>query len=70
MFEIQSSNIKRAISGSEFEINLKNELKGKAIARECKKWIESKVEFKSNISNRFIQPQLILDNSGDRYAYQ
>jgi SNF2 family DNA or RNA helicase len=70
MFEIQTNNIKKAISGSEFEINLKNELKWRAIAKECKKWIESKVEFKSNISNRFIQPQFILDNWDEKYTYQ
>lgn len=70
IFEIHANNIKKAISGSEFEINLKNELKWRAIAKECKKWIEVKVEFKSNISNRFIQPQFILDNNEEKYAYQ
>ena len=33
-FYINSSYRQKSISGTEFEINLKNELKGKAIARE------------------------------------
>ena len=36
-FQINSNHRKKAVSGSNFEINLKNELKGKAIAKECKK---------------------------------
>lgn len=69
MFEINSNYRKKAISGSDFELNLKNELKGKAIARECKKWIEDKVKFKTNTSNRYIQPQLIINNSEDNILY-
>ena len=42
MFEILANNRKKAVGGSDFEINLKNELKGKSIAIECKKWIEKK----------------------------
>lgn len=61
-FEINSNLRKKAISGSDFEINLKNELKGRVIAKECKKWIEDKVVFKSNLGNKFIQPHLITKN--------
>ena len=43
LFEIHANSRKKAISGSDFEINLKNELKGRAIAKECKKWIDKKV---------------------------
>lgn len=39
-FHLNSNTRQKSIGGSEFEINLKNELKGKAIAKECKKWIE------------------------------
>ncbi|MDX9978121.1 MAG: hypothetical protein RBS16_08860, partial [Candidatus Cloacimonadales bacterium] len=42
-FQINTALRQQAISGSDFEINLKNELKGRAIARECRKWIEQKV---------------------------
>ena len=68
-FEINANNRKKAISGSDFEINLKNELKGRAIAKECKKWIEKKVTIKTNTSNRYIQPQLIVDNEHDKILY-
>jgi len=68
-FYINSNNRKRAIGGSSFEINLKNELKGKAIAKECKKWIEQKVEFKSNSGNKYIQPHLNLDDNKKQFVY-
>jgi SNF2 family DNA or RNA helicase len=68
-FEINSNNRKKAISGSDFEIDLKNELKGKAIAQECKKWIEQKVSFKTNVGNQYIQPHLNLDNTENSYIY-
>ena len=68
-FEINANFRKKAISGSDFEINLKNELKGKAIAKECKKWIEKKVTFKTNTSNRVVQPQFIVDNEEEKITY-
>ncbi|MBP7806695.1 DEAD/DEAH box helicase family protein, partial [Candidatus Gracilibacteria bacterium] len=69
MFEINANNRKKAISGSDFEINLKNELKGRAIAKECKQWIEKKVQFKTNTSSRYIQPQLMVDNNDEKFIY-
>lgn len=68
-FEINANNRKKAISGTEFEINLKNEMKGRAIARECRAWIEQKVRIKTNTSNRYIQPQVLVDNNSDKVAY-
>ncbi|MDD3264130.1 MAG: helicase-related protein [Candidatus Nanoarchaeia archaeon] len=57
-FEIDLSNREKSINGTEFEVRLKNELNGKAIAKECASWIEKKVKFKSNINrnpiNKFI----------------
>jgi hypothetical protein len=37
----------RTLAGSKFEIRLRNSLSKKAIAKECKKWIEKKGKFKS-----------------------
>lgn len=68
-FQINANNRKRAISGTEFEINLKNELKGRAIARECKQWIESKVKIKTNTSNRYIQPQILIEDDRQKNTY-
>ncbi|MFA5361785.1 MAG: helicase-related protein [Candidatus Omnitrophota bacterium] len=68
-FQIKADFRQKAISGSEFEIHLKNELKGKAIARECKKWIEEKASFKANIANKYIQPHITLENGENKYVY-
>ncbi|RLA73257.1 MAG: ATP-dependent helicase, partial [Epsilonproteobacteria bacterium] len=62
-FEITSSNRKKAISGSDFEINLKNKLRGRTIAKECKAWIESKVKFKTNKNVNTVQPMTIIDDT-------
>jgi hypothetical protein len=69
LFEILANNRRRATVGSDFEINLKNELKGRAIAQECKKWIENKAQFKTNTAKGFIQPQFIVKNNNDNYVY-
>lgn len=69
LFEIHSNNLKKAIGGSELEISLKNELKGREIARECRKWIDEKVQFKTNTTNRYIQPQVIVRNQNHNYVY-
>lgn len=69
LFEIHSSQRKKAISGSNFEINLKNELKGRAIAKECKNWIEQKVRFKSNSGNGSIQPQVSVSDGDNATTY-
>ncbi|MBP7652165.1 DEAD/DEAH box helicase family protein [Candidatus Dependentiae bacterium] len=68
-FQINADFRQKAINGSDFEINLKNELKGKAIAKECKKWIEQKVTFKTNLGNKYIQPHITLDNTDNRFVY-
>ena len=68
-FQINAILREKAISGTQFEINLKNELKGKAIARECKKWIEQKVEFRTNLGNKYIQSHINLETNGNRYVY-
>lgn len=70
LFEIKSDNIKKAISWTDFEINLKNKMKGRKIAKECKKWIDWKVKFKSNISWDYIQEQFIVDNNDQKIIYQ
>jgi len=68
-FQILINQRQKAIGGSNFEINLKNELKGKAIARECRKWIEEKVKFKTNFGNKYIQPHITLDTKERKFVY-
>ena len=43
--EFELSNREKSINGSEFEVRLKNELNGKAIAKECAKWVQEKAQF-------------------------
>ncbi len=50
-FYIPRSTREKSLYGTEFEVKLRNELTQKAIAKECAKWIEKKVRFKSNITN-------------------
>ncbi len=68
-FGLDTKIAQKSIGGTEFEINLKNELKGKTIARECRNWIEKKVKFKTNTSHRFIQEQVIVDDGKTPILY-
>ena len=45
LFEIYSRNREKSLSGSPFEVKLKNELNGKSIAQECGEWIKRKALF-------------------------
>lgn len=63
-FYIPRLNRERSLYGTEFEIKLRNELTQKAIAKECADWIRSKVVFKSNISDKLIQGQMVVDDTG------
>ena len=49
-FFIPKSDAEKSLSGSDFEIKLKNELTLKAIARECGEWLKRKAKFKTNIT--------------------
>lgn len=59
----------RAVAGTEFEINLKNELKGRAVAKETQRWIEQKARFKTNTSQRYVQPQTIIEYPVNAFFY-
>ena len=50
-FHIPKTDRERSLYGSEFEVQLKNELTQKAVAKECADWIRDKVTFKSNTSS-------------------
>jgi hypothetical protein len=57
------------ISGNEFEIKLRNELKQSHIARECAEWLKEKVEIKSLKQPNPAQPRLIyIENSDDNVS--
>ena len=50
-FHIPKAEREKSFYGSEFEIQLKNKLTQKAIAKECADWIQRKSTFKSNITD-------------------
>ena len=47
-FHIPKSNTERSFYGTEFEVQLKNKLTQRAIARECADWMRRKAKFRSN----------------------
>ncbi|SJN14053.1 DEAD/DEAH box helicase-like protein [Halomonas citrativorans] len=47
-FQIPRLDRERSLYGSEFEIQLRNKLTQRAVARECADWIRRKARFKSN----------------------
>lgn len=63
-FYIPRLSRERSLYGTEFEIKLRNELTQKAIAKECAEWIKQKATFKSNVSDKTIQGQLVVDDIG------
>ena len=63
-FYIPRLNRERSLYGTEFELKLRNELTQKAIAKECAEWIREKVKFKSNISGKDMQGNMVIDDIG------
>ncbi|MES1972856.1 MAG: helicase-related protein [Pseudomonadota bacterium] len=57
------------LTGSEFEIQLRNQLTQRAVARECADWIRKKAHFKSNASSSPMQQFLSADGAAGAVAY-
>ena len=59
----------KAITGNQFEIKLRNEMKQSQIAKECADWIKNKVEVRSLKKSNPAQPRMIyIDNGGEKNA--
>jgi SNF2 family DNA or RNA helicase len=62
-------NPEKKISGNEFEIKLRNEMKQAAIAKECAQWLEKKAEIKSLRQANPAQPRLVyIENPEDNVS--
>ncbi|WP_235938195.1 helicase-related protein [Chitinophaga solisilvae] len=68
-FFIPKSNRETSLYGSEFEIQLRNKLTQRAIARECACWIRDKATFRSNKTRAQMQQFVCLTKGADRISY-
>ena len=59
----------RTVAGGEFEIKLRNSLSQKAIAKECREWIEKKCTFKTLRQNNRTNNGLFIENGDNLIAY-
>lgn len=60
-FFIPKGTQESSVYGTEFEIQLRNKLNQKAIARECAAWVRNKARFKSNTTKSAMQQFIHLD---------
>ena len=68
-FYIPLAEREKSFYGSEFEIQLKNELTQKAIAKECAEWIQRKSTFKSNITDLPMQQFACVEGTSSDAAF-
>ncbi len=68
-FQISKLDRERSLYGSEFEIQLRNKLTQRAIAKECADWLLRKARFKSNRSKAPMQQFVCARSMGTDTAY-
>lgn len=59
----------KTISGNEFEIKLRNEMKQSAIAKECSDWLREKVKIKSLKNENMAKLRLLKEENYTFYNY-
>lgn len=69
-FFIPKTEREKGFYGSEFEIQLKNKLTQRAIAKECAEWMKRKAKFRSNRGKAPMQQFLCLDGAASNAVYQ
>ncbi len=68
-FHIPKLERERSLYGSEFEIQLKNKLTQRAIAKECVSWMRQKAKFRSNASKAPMQQFACATSKDEKIAY-
>jgi len=68
-FFIPKALRERSLYGSEFEIQLRNKLTQRAVARECAEWIRKKAKFRSNKTKAPMQQFICIDDTEAQIAY-
>ncbi|MCH3949362.1 MAG: SNF2-related protein [Acidaminococcus sp.] len=68
-FYISRLQREKSLYGTQFEIRLRNELKQKAVARECAEWIKVKAKFKTNNTREGMNNFLLVDDQDELYTY-
>ncbi len=68
-FFIPKASRESALYGSDFEIQLRNKLTQKAIARECAAWVRKKASFRSNKSKSQMQQFICIQGQESNTAY-
>lgn len=68
-FYIPRLKREKSLYGTEFEVRLRNELKQKAVARECAEWMRRKVQFRSNTTREGMNNFLLVEGTDDVYIY-
>ena len=68
-FFIPKADRERSLYGSEFEIQLRNKLTQRAIARECAEWMRRKAKFRSNKTRSPMQQFACVDGTNQNVAY-
>lgn len=68
-FYIPRLKREKSLYGTEFEVRLRNELKQKAVAKECAEWMRKKVQFRSNTTREGMNNFLVVEAPEDAYTY-
>ena len=68
-FFIPKTQRENGLYGTEFEIQLRNKLTQRAVARECAAWIRQKATFRSNKTKSPMQPFILVERQGQSSAY-
>ncbi len=68
-FYISRLNREKSLYGTEFEVRLRNELKQKAVAKECADWMRRKASFRTNTTRGGMNNFLVVEDPEDTYTY-